>query len=60
MNKTDFNDHKPEFYGETVFFVNEEVPVGTLVGTVSVRDEDGAGADNSPVRLAIHADPPGL
>ena len=40
MHKQTFNDHRPEFRSRTVFTVNEEVPLGTLVGTVKAVDLD--------------------
>ncbi len=58
VTKTDFNDYDPEFLGDTIFRVPEEVSVGTVVGTLTVTDEDLGQAEE--VTLRIESAKPGM
>ncbi|XP_046553353.1 protocadherin Fat 4-like [Haliotis rubra] len=40
----DFNDHPPDFKGETMFVTREEIPIGAVVGRLNVVDEDKEGS----------------
>lgn len=46
-----YNDHAPKFEGRNVFILKEELPVGSLVGTLQVTDEDRK--KNNSVNLII-------
>jgi len=65
VDNTPDNDHAPLFEGRRVFIVQEEVPIGSLVGTLKARDPDELGPDDgityqikaeSPVPFSISAD----
>lgn len=38
--KTDFNNYKPEFHGQTIFYTKEEVPIGSVIGSLAYVDKD--------------------
>ena len=42
VNVIDENEFPPEFFGTTDFQIDEEMPAGTLVGTVQATDGDGS------------------
>ncbi|GAB1604982.1 protocadherin Fat 4-like, partial [Argonauta hians] len=46
-----YNDHPPKFEGHNVFIIKEEMPVGSLVGTLRVTDEDMR--KNNSIQLSI-------
>lgn len=46
-----YNDHAPKFEGRNVFILKEELPIGSLVGTLQVTDEDRK--KNNSVNLII-------
>lgn len=46
-----YNDHAPKFEGRNVFILKEELPIGSLVGTLQVTDEDKK--KNNSVNLII-------
>uniref|UniRef100_A0A0L8GQ41 Cadherin domain-containing protein n=1 Tax=Octopus bimaculoides TaxID=37653 RepID=A0A0L8GQ41_OCTBM len=46
-----YNDYPPKFEGHNVFIIKEEMPVGSLVGTLKVTDEDKK--KNNSIHLRI-------
>ena len=46
VNVLDENEFTPEFFGDTLFILNEEVDNGTLVGTITANDGDGSAPNN--------------
>ncbi|XP_067676182.1 cadherin-related tumor suppressor-like [Haliotis asinina] len=47
----DFNDHPPDFKGETMFVTREEIPIGAVVGRLNVVDEDKEGSSAVTLEL---------
>ncbi|KAK2159160.1 hypothetical protein LSH36_157g04090 [Paralvinella palmiformis] len=56
--KRHFRDFRPEFLGDTIFHTPEEVPVGTVVGSIKFTDEGLSPGDT--VQFRIDSKTPGL
>ncbi|CAI9734033.1 protocadherin Fat 4-like [Octopus vulgaris] len=52
-----YNDYPPKFEGHNVFIIKEEMPVGSLVGTLKVTDEDKRKNNSIHLRIAPEDEP---